>query len=819
MMLKIKNKTYRTLSAKPLAAAALLLLSACAAEEEPQVAGSSTGSQLKTPIELSAGIVGEGGAAMTRGNNPALTRSVTTIDKPYNQYAQAFSKGTSFYMVMKSTENDDATLYTRTIGYGQMNVDASNTDVYFAEGYNRYYEDSHSRASQLSVYSACVPGYYLAGSVFAKPSTYDGEWPNGTLDATTWTVGSSSTYANAWSGSASLTTIAWPIDRTADDDVTSQTANFLNSQDLCFSNNVSKYQSGTNPETDAPVYTDNRIKFDEGIRKFTGKRLVFYHALTMVTFKIKKGEGFEGATFNFTDNGTSTTSKNFVMVGFNTSGTFDITDGEFESTSSTTINKLHITEDNRATSGTYAYVISGLLVPGSDLNASDKDDTHTVHFELDGNLYHVTKKQLADALATKTLSDGTTPALETPDGTVKKLMRPGVHYVFEMTVGKRKMDHLTASVVPWEDVEAAETTPSNARIVVSLLKNGTLQRGSASFDLYRKADVADAVPATTEAENAYASFQWNTGYAPAGTPDANRADLTETGTDTGIYKADEFGESSTPWYWPDNKTFYHFRAVMPKNTTVTEDETNGDYISLTGESIATYGADDYTGTCWGAPFKHIDVTEPANQRLAYSTETGFDNTQNIGANPDAESNHQISKAIGVTENTIDMELFHMMSDVTIQLTTTAGTDAVTLAGATVRMSNIYNSGLVRMGTGKVETTGAIASPEIGGTVTLHDTKYKWRYAFVPQSLATVVLTIKTTDNNLYLVDMKDVVASSIGSNVIAAPTYADNKINRWYPNYRYTYTFKLTKSDISLITATLADWEDVTAGDDNVQIR
>jgi len=124
-----------------------------------------------------------------------------------------------------------------------------------------------------------------------------------------------------------------------------------------------------------------------------------------------------------------------------------------------------------------------------------------------------------------------------------------------------------------------------------------------------------------------------------------------------------------------------------------------------------------------------------------------------------------------------------------------------------------------MGTGKVETTGAIASPEIGGTVTLHDTKYKWRYAFVPQSLATVVLTIKTTDNNLYLVDMKDVVASSIGSNVIAAPTYADNKINRWYPNYRYTYTFKLTKSDISLITATLADWEDVTAGDDNVQIR
>ena len=36
---------------------------------------------------------------------------------------------------------------------------------------------------------------------------------------------------------------------------------------------------------------------------------------------------------------------------------------------------------------------------------------------------------------------------------------------------------------------------------------------------------------------------------------------------------------------------------------------------------------------------------------------------------------------------------------------------------------------------------------------------------------------------------------------------------------RYTYTFKLKKTGIEMITATLANWEDVTAGDDDVHIK
>jgi len=102
---------------------------------------------------------------------------------------------------------------------------------------------------------------------------------------------------------------------------------------------------------------------------------------------------------------------------------------------------------------------------------------------------------------------------------------------------------------------------------------------------------------------------------------------------------------------------------------------------------------------------------------------------------------------------------------------------------------------------------------------VENTNHTWRYGFVPQDLSSVKLTIQTTDKNLYIVNMGEVVAKTIGSNIVAAPTYTDNKIDYWYPNYKYTYTFKLTKKDISLITATLANYEPVTAEEEGVQIQ
>lgn len=772
------RKTERYIA---LAAGCMLICSACSSNDAASVADPEP--QVKTPIELTVGIMGENPASISR----AATRGVVTTDNPYGKQADAFSNtNTNLYMVMKSDDigtTPSAAKYTRTMGVPAAKVGENKYNaVNFTGSYIRYWEDGHSRNSALSIYAACVPGQTTALS-----------------------INSSTSYnSNTWSETEITPTITWPLSGTA----TTQTTEFLANQDLCFSNNISNLES-----------TENRIRFNTTTNKFTtdlasgtnperGGKMIFYHALTQVTFKIIKGTGFgDGENeFKFSD-----ANKNIELVGFNTGGTFNIASGMFTSTTTAEIEKFANTKEEG--DNTHAYVLTAFLVPGTDLNGADKDNLNKINFTIDHNQYHVTKGQLKEALSTKTLTNGSA-ALD------NNKMRPGVHYIFTLTVGKKKMDKLTASVVPWEEVTADDTDPTNARIQVSLLKNGTQQTGAATFDLYR------ATYTHTGIDDNYADFtNWNSGYAQT----ENKAWLTENSTNKGIYTAHDNSNEHTPWYWPNNKTFYHFRTVMPKNHTVTENSTYGDYITLEGKAYSSTPAESYKDVCWGAPFraKSTDQTKPDNtdEKLTYSTGTGFDNTKSPET---AEANHQISKAIGATESTINIEMFHMMSDVTIKLTTSTGTDAVTIASATITLSNIYNNGLVRMGNGKVETTGSVADPAISGTVADVSGTYQWRYGFVPQSLASVVLTIQTTDHNLYIVDMKDVVATTVGNNLIKnpyTPIAAGNTnagkypIDYWYPNYKYTYTFKLTKSDISLITATLADWETVTAGDDNVQIK
>ena len=725
----------------------LLTLSACSSNE---TLPDSPNHQGKTPIELSAGIVGENPTDLR-----AQTRTVVTTDNPYGHSAAAFGANTSLFMVIKG-DNADASpsKFTRSIG----TVTSGSPDVSFADGYKRYWEDSYSRASKLSVYSACVPGL------------------NDAL-----TIGGSNTYNindYVWSTSAISPTLAWPLDVTA----ASQNTTFLTNQDLCFSNNVSNISS------------DNRMVFNTSTKKFEARQMIFHHALTRITFKIKRGDGFGtgSGVFNF-----NSASENIVLKGFNTSGTLDMSTGEFSSIGTDAINALSLTDHSGETSPAFDYELTGLMLPGSALTSTATDE---VYFTIDDNKYHITKAQLATALASKKLTDNSTAALA--DGST---MRPGVHYVFTMTVSKKKIDKLTAAIVPWETVSADEMAPSNARITVSLLDNGTKKTGNADFDLYRKASTSGTI------SDVFEDYVWSTGYVPSATPTLNKAILVENTTNSGIYTAKESTIASNPeWYWPDNKTYYHFRTVMPKNRPVTEDGTNGDYISLAkGEGA------NYTDVCWGAPFNNT------TEKLTYSLTTGFDNT--------SSTSHQISRAIGPTTEAINMVMFHMMSDVTIQLTTSTGDDAVDLTNATVQLTNIHPTGKVLMGNGLIEPNGAPTT--VTGTVSLESSAYQWHYGFVPQSLDDVnsttddvILTITTADHNNYIVDLKNVeFSTSAFSNTLIANPYTIEsgkcKINRWYPNFKYTYTFKLKKTGVETISATIANWETVTADEQDVYIK
>jgi len=732
-----------------LALGCMLICSACSSNDAASVAAPEP--QVKTPIELTVGIMGENPASISR----AATRGVVTTDKPYGKQADAFSNtNTNLYMVMMSDDigtTPSAAKYTRTMGVPAAKVGENKYNaVNFTGSYIRYWEDGHSRNSALSIYAACVPG-----------------------QATALTIASSTTYdSNSWSTDAITPTIAWPLSGNVADQ---STGDFLAKQDLCFSNNVSYPDGGT----------DNRVKFNNDTsNKFDrNKRLYFYHALTKVTFKIIKGTGFgDGANeFQFSD-----ANKNIELVGFNTGGTFNIASGVFISTTTDKIEKFADTKQN----DTENYVLTAFLVPGTDLNGTDKDALDKINFTIDDNQYHVTKGQLKEALST-TLTNGIS-ALD------ENKMRPGVHYIFTMTVGKTAINQLTAAVVDWEEVDAT-VTPSNARVTVDLLDasdltGSTKKTGDATFALYRSTTEHSAI-----ADNDHLNYDWTKGYV------GNAATLT---WDTG------HKHYSTTWIWPDNKTFYHLRAVSPADHTVATNTTpapDEDYITLTG-------AASYTDVQWGAPFWNT------TGKLTYSQETGFDNEQNHGQ---ANESHQIYKAIGATTQTIKLVMFHMMSDVTIKLTSTAPTEKqVNLAGATLSLTKIYPTANVRMGDGLVTPTGTQAT--VNGTVSLVESVYQWHYGFVPQSLDggtdseitdDVVLTIKTADNNQYIVEMKDVLSASVGSNLIAnsyAQVGEKYRINRWLSNYKYTYTFNLTKTGVEKMTATLADWEKVTASDEVV---
>ena len=732
-MLKKTNK-YQTLLA-----VCLLTLSACSTNE---TLTDSPIDQGKTPIELMVGIVGE-----NTSTPRALTRTVTN-DSPYGNAATAFENATSLYMVLKSeydgTGDAQAPKYSRSIGTVPGSGGTNPLNVSFASEYQRYWEDSYSRDSKVSVYSACVPGNTSTALDIAGTDYNQNNY--------------------TWSPTTITPTIDWPLTGVSGT-LASQDAAFLTNQDLCFSNNVSG---------------DNCIAFDTSTKKFLAKKMVFHHALTKVTFKIKRGNGFGTGTevFNFTND-----NENLVLTGFNTNGTLNISTGEFSSV--TTTNPItSLANTKTSADAAFDYVLTCLMLPGSALTSTATDE---VYFTIDENKYHITKSQLATALNGKTVGSNSTPAL-----TTDSKMRPGVHYVFTMTVSKSQISNLSAAVVGWETVTAEEVVPSNARISVSLLNNGTPETSTnPTFDLFRSENVN-----TGDIDDGFTSFAWATGYEKAYLQKSESA-----------YAAYEENNHSTPWYWPNNKTFYHFRTLKPQTTDmwkVLTDNTDSsnpfDYVTLEGAA-----ANSYRDVCWGAPFN--DDATP----ITYDpTTNGFNGT----------GTYQISRAIGPTTSTINMNTFHMMSDVTINLTTTDGTDAVTLSGAMVKLTPVYNTGTVRMGNGLINTTGSTG--DITGTVSDVDGQsYKqWRYGFVPQSLESVVLTITTTDHNQYIVNMKDVVAYTVSSNIISDPyTDNDNKINRWYPNFSYTYTFHLTKTGIEKVTATLAAWGAVTADPQTVVIQ
>lgn len=772
----------------------------------------------KSPIELSVG-----GVDMPSSQ----TRAVITDGT--NKTLNAFGKGTSLYMVMKSNDlTSTDSLYTSTIGFALKQDDPllnKKSEVSFTasnEGnaFKRYWEDSYSRNSALSIYAVCTPGFAPTAA-------------GGTNDAKNWTIGNSGSYQTvSWTTSKDedYAKIVWPIGNTNqyinyklknDQSILFNNVDFIQNQDLCFSNNISKYKKNS---TD----TDARLKFNStGDRKFDTGNMIFYHALSKLTFQIKKGEGYTDAEFVFTDvpvpTGTPAgESKNIQLQGFNNYGTFDMVHGEFiESTVDNTTAILqiyqHPTLTSEETTAGYNKILDALVIPGTDMSKTSV----AVDFAIHGNEYKLTRKQLYDAIIANKSNwpTGKTDAdYFDSNGTANTKLKAGIHYVFTFTVGKTKIEKITAQLVPWEVVDAIEVSPDNAHIKLELLvkDDNELKNG---VDFYRGLNLYPG----SDFNHEWQHFDWQNIYYEK----ANATYVPATHTDPGYW--------TTDWYWDSNRHFYHFRSVIPKEHPLSGNPIDASADPLTYNptfqleskrvlpAVGETPDQKYTDVQWGAPFKNT------TQKLTYSTTSGFD-----GKGADAATKtHQIYWAIGPTKDEIKLISFHMMSEVKINFSTSEDGSAIDFGNGNVGNTTIVelrdcaSTATVNMGDGCVVPNypdAPIPVQTLADDISSSNKTLTW--GIVPQTLEGKELRIVTPDGNEYLVDLGNIEVTKEEANPsnynLANPYEVVNgkcKINYWYPNYKYTYNFKLVKMGIADLKATVVDWETVTADEETVQIQ
>ena len=576
---------------------------------------------------------------------------------------------------------------------------------------------------------------------------------------------------NTWNEGALTETIGWTVTQDQSG------ADVIANEDLTYSNNISATGEGGaksyNYSSSAyDTANDGCLQFrlkdgnmQDGPGKFDQGNLKFNHALSRITVNLVKGTGYGEGSFSFA------TDTNIKILNVPTAGKLDIEQGSWGVTTNSDINKMATT----TTQSGAAYSLMAQMLPGYTF--AQNSDINVLEFVIDDNKYFITQGMMLDAL--KQGQNTSVTSLE---------MAQGKNYVFTITVGKSKIINVTATLEPWVNVEAANKDMDNSHIELSLFKNADGTPAD-NFDLYRLNDESKDI--NTGASD---SKKWGGNYT-------DKAGLTKNGD-----------KWTTNWFFENNKSFYHFRTVN-KGTTIegTTDNAVDDYFVITSGAQADH---DYH---WGAPFL-TSTTSP----IQYSTTDGYAAT--------------LSPAIGATNSTINMTELHMMSNINVVLRTTKTSNAVALEDngnqCEVSLTYFYANGQVKMGNGLVTTTGDLTTSATftAPTAGIADTEtYKktgaFTFAVVPQALTRsdgtnlyVGITIKTPDNNQYYVvkSLAEIIATANGGSQNQSK---GGKVDFWYPNHNYTYTFTLTKAGISNVTCTVEKWVNVTADNKDISLE
>ena len=714
--------------------------------------------------------------SMSDGDAAAATRAAAPTQ-------EAFSSPTRMVMHIRSNKSNGTTnvLYNKTIAETKTCTEGGtdHSDITFEGANKRYWDDAFGRDAYLSVYAVAIPNITTASVLNASNLT-------GGDPANTWTTCTDTDAIE----------MTWSVTKNT------QTETTWNNEDLTYSNNIQKtgkdgrtYYDYTADAWHPSTHKGGDGNHGNGCLQFVLKssadptgpgtfdkgHLKFNHALTRIEVELIEGTGFDGnktttTDFNFT-NTKAAAGSNIKLLGMYTSGKLNMKNGTWTKDTATPINAMW----GSTTAANNKF--KAQMLPDYVFNES-ANTTNVMEFEIDNNMYYVTQSELYTALASVAANQDADYGY---DGTAKTYtMKPGKFYHFKITVNKKQIEAITATVAKWIDVTAANENIDNTHVKFNMLEaDGTI---CDDLKFYRlKEDLGKIYTDNTYYTTDGLGITYSGDYMTEGA-----ATLSDPDSDKKNY--------ITNWYYDDNQTAYHFRTI---NTLA-----NGTIANTTGTPAKTYftmSADATTKDYhWGAPMK-------TGATLAYSTTEGYKNNLHPG--------------ITSTESDINITELHMMSNLNIVLKTPDADNKVNLTGATVTLTLLSTGATVDMGTGLI-TPGAVSATQ---ATTAPTTYWKttnletnpFTCSVIPQTLVRgdadadyVGITITTSDNNQYYVVKR--LSEIIGTTTTSQNQTSGQAIKYWYPNHNYTYTFTITKKGIENITCTVAKWVDVTA--DNVNL-
>lgn len=773
---------------------------------------------------------------------------------------------------------------TRTVMTAQSHNSHSNIYSDVTTSDPRFWDDCFGRYANLSVYAVAVPGKTditngsTTSTTLANLVSYGGD--NVSSTNTVWKVEGSSTSNN---------NIVWEVTkgaRTKGTSISGQTATTIGNEDLTYSNNIQSnatlgkdgvyrwdYNATPTPGYPAfsytPTETDQYPNFTDGVLRFTipgsdetapghfdKGHLIFKHALTRLTINLKRGDGFAtGADyFKFNKEG-STDETNVKIIGVPVKNTLNIETGAW-STTSGDITTGSIEKISPATQKSgFDHSLMAQFIPGYAF--TQNNSTNVLEFTIDDNTYYVTQQMIWKALNDNKNNNGLADA-------TSYTMEQGKNYILDITVKKTGIQNVTATLVDWGKVQAANIDANNSYISISSATMGAKTTQCDHFDLYRlDAGVTD-IYTNQNGVTIPEKKNWGGNYTDKASTLEEKKDAENNGT--GIWK--------TNWYWVSNKSFYHFRSVdnnvAINGATGDGADTTDDYFNVysgpvndtwntTSKEISTAINDKkYNDYHWGAPMK-----------------TGASLTYNVTSGQNEGYSESLYQAIGSTTDQINMIEQHMMSTVHFVIHTGTKADGTPVTGGQVTLmdnsnngtrltlTNFSGEGQVKMGNGFITPNSTMISSDIpvpGATIsygtgtsanilstlatsssdyftTASTVTKSYDYRVVPQALyhgtgtaATdetlsnfIGLTIVTPDDNQYYVIKKlygvEGTITNNGNKNEHNATSGKAPIYRWYPGYDYTYHIYVNKTGIEKITCTVVDWVKVegNVGDINLE--